>query len=128
MAAEGYAGVALEAIDYLRGGKTGTLVLNVPNQGAIAGMDDQDIVEVTCYLAHGLIRPFAIGNIPHHALGLMKQVKAYEKLTVEAVVTESYATALKALALHPLVPSYNVAKQILDDYIEQHGDLFPTLL
>ena len=127
VAAEGYAGVAMQAIDYLRGGVTGTLVLNVPNQGAIIGMEDQDIVEVTCYLAHGLIRPFTMGNIPDHALGLMKQVKSYERLTVEAVVKGSYTTALKALALHPLVPSYNVAKQILDDYIEQHGDLFPAL-
>jgi 6-phospho-beta-glucosidase len=128
VAAEGYAGVALEVINYLRGGKTGTLVLNVPNRGSVVGMEDQDIVEVTCYLAHGLIRPFAIGTIPDHALGLMKQVKAYERLTVRAVVEGSYAIALKALALHPLVPSYNVAKQILDEYIEQHGDLFPTLL
>jgi len=47
--------------------------------------------------------------------------------TVEAAVTGSYATALKALALHPLVPSYGVARQILDDYIEQHGDLLPRL-
>jgi len=126
-AAEGYAGVALEVIGCLSGGETGVLVLNVPNQGAIVGMGEQDVVEVPCYLAHGLIRPIAIGSVPDHALGLMKRVKEYERLTVEATVTGSYATALKALALHPLVPSYGVARQILDDYIEQHGDLFIKL-
>jgi 6-phospho-beta-glucosidase len=126
-AVEGYAGIALKAIDYLHGGKTGALVLNVPNQGAISGMGDNDIVEVSCFLTQGLIRPIAVGTIPEHALGLMKQVKAYEKMTVRAVMAGSYATALKALALHPLVPSYSVAKQIIDDYIELHGDLFPPL-
>lgn len=126
-AAEGYAGVALEVIGCLSGGETGVLVLNVPNQGAIVGMGEQDVVEVPCYLARGLVRPIAIGSVPDHALGLMKRVKEYERLTVEATVTGSYATALKALALHPLVPSYGVARQILDDYIEQHGDLFLKL-
>lgn len=126
-AAEGYAGVALEVISCLSGGKTGVLVLNVPNRGAIVGMEERDIVEVPCYLTRGLVRPMAIGSIPDHALGLMKRVREYERLTVEAGVTGSYSTALKALALHPLVPDYAVARQILDDYIEQHGGLFPKL-
>jgi 6-phospho-beta-glucosidase len=126
-AAEGYAGVALEVIGCLSGGEVGVLVTNVPNRGAIVGMEEGDVVEVPCYLARGLVRPIAIGSVPDHALGLMKRVKEYERLTVEATVTGSYGTALKALALHPLVPSYSVARQILDDYIEQHGDLFPRL-
>ena len=126
-AAEGYAGVALDVIGCLSNGETGTLALNVPNRGAITGMEERDIVEVSCYLARGLVRPLAIGSIPDHALGLMKRVKEYERLTVEAAVTGSYAAALKALALHPLVPSYGVARRILDDYVEQHGDLFPKL-
>ncbi|MFB0534068.1 MAG: glycoside hydrolase [Anaerolineae bacterium] len=126
-AAEGYAGVALEVIGCLSGGETRVLVLDVPNRGAIVGMEEQDIVEVPCYLARGLVRPVAIGSIPDHALGLMKRVREYERLAVEAAVMGSYTTALKALALHPLVPSYGVARQILDDYIEQHGDLLPRL-
>ena len=125
---EGYAGVALRVAGCLSGKSgAGTLVLNTPNRGAIAGMGERDIVEVTCHLAEGLMRPIAIGIIPDHALGLMKRVKAYERLTVEAAVTGSYATALKALALHPLVPDFTVAKHILDDYVDQHGDLFPGL-
>jgi 6-phospho-beta-glucosidase len=126
-AAEGYAGVALEVIGCLSGGETRVLVLDVPNRGAIVGMEEQDIVEVPCYLAGGLVRPVAIGSVPDHALGLMKRVREYERLAVEAAVARSYPTALKALALHPLVPSYGVARQILDDYVEQHGDLLPRL-
>jgi 6-phospho-beta-glucosidase len=57
----------------------------------------------------------------------MKSVKAYERLTIQAVVERSYDLALKALALHPLVPSYETAKLILDDYIVQHGKYFPEL-
>ena len=75
-ASEGYAGVALKVAGCLSGEGASTLVLNAPNRGAITGMAEQDIVEVTCLLARGLVRPIAIGSIPEHALGLMKRVKA----------------------------------------------------
>jgi len=82
---------------------------------------------VTAYVGKSIVRPMAIGSVPDHALGLMKQVKEYERLTIEAALTGSYQRAVQALALHPLVPSQSIAKQILDGYIEAHGTLFPTL-
>ncbi len=125
--AEGYSGVALEVVTALKK-TTGThTILNFPNQGAIQGMDSQDVVEVTCTLSHGLVSPMLIGVIPDHALGLMKQVKAYERLVIQAAVERSYDLALKALVLHPLVPSMSVAKAILEDYCQQHGSYFPRL-
>ncbi len=125
--AEGYSGVALGVIGALRS-PTGSLsILNVPNRGAIEGMADDDVVEVTCYLGQGMIRPLAVGAIPGHALGLIKQVKVYERLTVQAAVEGSYDLALKALSLHPLVPSLSAARSILDDYRQQHGAYFPAL-
>jgi 6-phospho-beta-glucosidase len=126
-AAEGYSGVSLNLIASLDGEKPRTIILNVPNHGAVPGMASEDVIEVTCYVGNGVVLPLAVGDIPSHALGLMQQVKAYERLTIEAAVEGSYATAVKALSLHPLVPSYEVAKAILDDYIEQHGEYFPTL-
>jgi 6-phospho-beta-glucosidase len=126
-AAEGYSGVALSVIAGLDGKTPHTIILNVPNRGAIPGMASDDVVEVTCYVGNGVVLPLAPGEVPGHALGLIQQVKAYERLTIEAAVQGSYATAVKALALHPLVPSYGVARAILDDYIEQHGDYFPQL-
>ena len=90
-------------------------------------MAGDDVVEVTCYVGNGVIRPVAMGALPGHALGLMKMVKAYERLTIQAAVERSYPLAVQALALHPLVPSYETAKAILDDYLTQHGEYFPSL-
>jgi 6-phospho-beta-glucosidase len=124
---EGYEGVALGVIECLSGQRQGYSILNVPNRGAIHGMGEDDVVEVPCYVSQAAVRPVAIGSVPDHALGLMKQVKEYERLTAEAALSGSYALALKALALHPLVASLKIARRILDDYIEAHGDLFPPL-
>ena len=125
--AEGYSAVALTVIEGLISDPK-IMILNVPNRGAISGMAEDDVVETTCLVGNGVVRPFAMGSIPDADLGLMKSVKAYERLTIQAAVEDSYATALKALTLHPLVPGYDTAKLILDDYLAQHGDYFPKLL
>jgi len=126
---EGYAGVALNVMEALSGtaGAPQTLILNVANQGAVAGMRAEDVVETVCWVGQGLIRPLAVGAVPAHALALMQQVKAYERLTIEAALTGSYRVALAALVQHPLVPSAELAKQLLDTYIVRHGALLPKL-
>lgn len=124
--AEGYSNVALNVIEALTV-KPKVMILNVPNRSAIPGMAEDDVVETTVMVGNGVVRPFAMGTIPDADLGLMKSVKAYERLTIEAAVKDSYPLALKALTLHPLVPGYDIAKKILDDYLAQHGDYFPKL-
>jgi 6-phospho-beta-glucosidase len=124
--AEGYSAVALNVIEALIVSPK-VMILNVPNRGALPGMADDDVVETTVLVGNGVVRPFAMGPLPDADLGLMKSVKACERLTIDAAVKDSYPLALKALTLHPLVPGYDIAKNILDDYLAQHGDYFPKL-
>jgi 6-phospho-beta-glucosidase len=123
----GYAGVALDLIASLRGKGLRRLVLNVPNQGSIRGMEAEDVVEIPCQVSEGKIQPEPVGEIPGHCLGLMKQVKAYEKLTIAAACDGSYSKAVQALTIHPLVADYTTAKTLVDRYMERHGDFFPRL-
>jgi len=122
---EGYAGVALNLIDALIGNNVRTQIFNVPNQGSINGMDQQDVVEIPCLVSYDHIQPLAVGEIPAHCMGLIKQVKHYEHLTIEAVVEGSYPKARLALSIHPLVRDYGFAGTILDEYIFRHQGIFP---
>jgi 6-phospho-beta-glucosidase len=124
---EGYAGVALDLIEALIGKIPVVQILNVPNQGAISGMEEKDVVEIPAMVSHDHIRPIAVGQIPAHSMGLIKQVKHYEHLTIEAAIEKSYQKALLALTLHPLVQDYVIAKSILDGYILKHNQYFPVL-
>jgi 6-phospho-beta-glucosidase len=124
--AEGYSAVALGVIEALTV-KPKVMILNVPNRSALPGMAADDVVETTCMVGSGVVRPFAMGELPKEDLGLIQSVKAYERLTIEAAVENSYDKALEALWLHPLVPGYDIARNILDDYLDQHGDYFPKL-
>jgi 6-phospho-beta-glucosidase len=124
---EGYAGVALDLIEALSGTHARTMILNVPNGGALNAMAAEDVVEIPAAVARDSIRPLAVGDVPDHCLGLIKQVKAYERLTLDAAVTGSYARALAALTLHPLVRDHARAKAILDGYRQAHGAIWPVL-
>ena len=57
-----------------------------------------------------------------------KDTAAFLKKLAEIYLEEnSYDLALKALSVHPLVPSFEIAQAILDDYLDQHGEYFPRL-
>jgi 6-phospho-beta-glucosidase len=50
-------------------------------------------------------------------------VKACEELVIEAAFTGRRELAWRALASHPLVDSVNVAKRVLDGYIQKNPDV-----
>jgi 6-phospho-beta-glucosidase len=124
---EGYEGVATAVMAATVGRQAGPLILNVANRGAIAGLRDDDVVEVTCLVDGNGAHPIAQGDLPEPALALLMQVKLFERSTVKAAVEGSYDAALGALLAHPLVGSYPAAKAILDDYVDQLSDLLPAL-
>lgn len=123
----GYAELALDLIESLSGGKTSRLILNIPNRGSITGMDPTNIVEIPAVVSKNTVLPVAIGEVPDHCLGLMKQIKAYELLTIEAALEGSSKKAVAALTIHPLVSDYNLSKKIVDGYMKNHGEYFPKL-
>jgi 6-phospho-beta-glucosidase len=124
---EGYAGVALNLIEALSGNNPAIQILNVQNNGAIHGMDEFDVVEIPSLVKKDEIHPLAVGKVPGTYMGLIKQVKQYEHLTIEAAVESSYQKARLALTLHPLVGDFSISTRILDEYISLHKGYFPNL-
>jgi 6-phospho-beta-glucosidase len=117
---EGYAGVALGIIEALETGVPLYTALNVPNEGAIDGLAADDVVEVSCVVDREGVRPLPIGAIPAAPAQLVRNVKQYERLTVEAIAKRSRAIAVQALMAHPLVLSYSRAKPLVDEYLAAH--------
>ena len=58
-------------------------------------------------------------------LGIVQQVKAYERLTVQAAVDGDREAGLKALLANPLVARYNVARPLLDAILEANQAHLP---
>lgn len=116
----GYAGVALDFIKARATGEKIQMVLSVPNNGACPYLADEDVMELTCEIDRDGAHPVPVPEIPPMQLNLIRTIKLYENLTVEAILEKSYEKAVKALTVHPLVNSYPVAKSLVDLYKERY--------
>ncbi|NLW19976.1 MAG: 6-phospho-beta-glucosidase [Clostridiales bacterium] len=113
----GYAGVALNFIDIMKSGKKGSMVLTVPNQGAVDFLLDTDTVEVTCDIDSQTCTPRRFPKVPADQRELVSRVKFYERTGAKAIVERSRKLAVQALMLHPLVNSYSLADKLSAAYI-----------
>lgn len=120
----GYAGVMLDCIEGMQSTEGKYLVLSVENRGCIPGLKDSDVVEATCHVSSKGIYPVTVTEVPPQCDILMRLIKDYERLTVEAVRTGSLTCAARALMLHPLVSSWSLSKELLADYDKAYGGLF----
>lgn len=116
----GYAGVALKFIENAQSGTTGTMIMCVPNNGAISGLMDNDVVEITCDVNAEGCTPHYFGKVDEQNLELIRRVKIYERLASEAIRNKDRSKAIQALTLHPLVNSYSLAKALVEEYIEHN--------
>ncbi|TDC09016.1 6-phospho-beta-glucosidase [Nonomuraea longispora] len=114
--AGGYEGIALALMAALARGEPSTMILNVRNGGAVAGLPAEAVVEIPCAVGGGGVRPLATSPLPGRFLGLVQQVKAVEQTAIEAALTGSPRLAAAAFALHPLVDSVTVARDLLAGY------------
>lgn len=102
-------------------------ILIVENNGAIANMQDDAMVEVVCELGANGPRPMGVGNISQFYLGLLVNQVSSEKLLVDAYYENSYQKALQALTLNRLVNDGKKARKVLDTLIEANKGMWPEL-
>ena len=88
------------------------------NRGALSDLPGDAVVEIPARIEHDGAHPHRLGALPPEMLGLVQQVKAYERLTVRAAVDGDRNAALKALIANPLVGRYSVASALLDAILE----------
>jgi 6-phospho-beta-glucosidase len=112
----GYAGVALKFIEIARSGGRGSMILCVPNQGAVSGLDQEDVVEISCDITETGPVPHPMGRVNPRHFELIRRVKAYERWAAQAIINRDWALARDALWLHPLVNSCAAARALVREY------------
>jgi 6-phospho-beta-glucosidase len=88
--------------------------VDVRNERTLAGLAEDDVVEVPARLESGRIVPLPQPPLAPELLGLVQHVAAYERLTAQAAVTRDAATAKKALLTHPLIAQYELSEDLLE--------------
>jgi len=121
----GYADVAFAAMLAIHHNRAGRQIIQVLNQGAVDDLPPDASVEVPCLVDGIGPHPLRMGAIPLPIRGLIQAVKAYESLTVQAAVEGSRHVAMQALMAHPLVPSWEVAKPLMEELLAANRPWLP---
>lgn len=97
-------------------------IIMIRNEGIIPNFPKDAIIEVPGNLGGNGASAPVFGEIDAFYKGLMEGQYAYELLTVESYLEESYEKALMALTLNRTVVDPQKAKAVLDDLIEANKD------
>jgi len=120
-----YSEAACRLIESIYTDKRDIQPVDTRNNGAIAGIEDDSAVEVSCIITREGPVPLTVGKMPLAAYGLIQQIKTFERLTVEAACEGSYEKALLALCTNPLTDDEKQAKVVLDELFDAHQEYLP---
>ena len=120
-----YSEVALELIRAIHNNLGTQLVVNTANCGAIHGLPDDAVIEINCIVDAQGAHPLTFGPLPEPMQALTQQVKAYERLTIEAAVHGDRRSGLLALIANPLVGNANLAQPLLDEVLTINAPYLP---
>jgi alpha-galactosidase len=117
---------ALEMIENVAGATTHYhLAANLSNQGQIANLPLGCTVETPVVVDGDGIHPVHIGAFPEPVTEILRREVTVAQLSVDATVEGSRVKALQCLLLDPVVNDFELAKQILDDYLTSYKEYLP---
>ena len=117
---------ALEMIESVAGATNHYhLAVNLPNVGQIANLPCGAIVETPGLVSGAGVRGVGVGPLPEPVAELCRREIAVVRLCVDAAAHGDRQAALQCLLLDPVITDLDVARQILDDYLETYREYLP---
>ena len=109
-----YSEAALGLVASLASGDGAVHEVDVRNEGTLAGLADDDVVEVPARIGRAGPVPLSQAPLMPELLGLVQHVAAYERLTARAAVSRDPVDARKALLAHPLIGQVELVDGLLE--------------
>jgi 6-phospho-beta-glucosidase len=120
-----YSEAAAQLVASLHAGTGDVQVVDVRNDGAVPDLPADAVVEVPARIDADGAHPLPQKPLPPELLGLVQQMKAYERLAVAAASRGDRALALEALLANPLAGDYRVAVPLLDALLNASRGYLP---
>jgi 6-phospho-beta-glucosidase len=114
-----YSEAALGLISSLVTGDGAVHEVDVRNEGTLAGLADDDVVEVPARVDRDGPQPLPQPPLAPELLGLVQHVAAYERLAVRAALSRDPVDARKALLVHPLIGQVELVDGLLDRLVAE---------
>jgi len=120
-----YSEAAAQLIASLHADTRDEQVVDIRNDGALPDLPDDAVVEIPAAIGADGAKAERMAPLAPEMLGLVQQLKAYERLTVKAAVDGDREAALKALLANPLIGQYKIARPLLDALLEANRKHLP---
>jgi 6-phospho-beta-glucosidase len=120
-----YSEAAIGLAASLAGGTGEVHVVDIRNHGTLAGLADDDVVEVPARVGRDGPEPLPQRPLAPELLGLVQHVAAYERLAAEAAVTGDVVTVRKALLAHPLIGQAEYASELAERLLSAGAEHLP---
>jgi 6-phospho-beta-glucosidase len=114
-----YSEAALGLITSLTAGDGAVHEVDMRNDGALAGLANDDVVEVPARVGRDGPAPLSQPPLAPELLGLVQHVAAYERLTVRAALSRDPIDARRALLAHPLIGQVELVDGLLDRLVAE---------
>jgi 6-phospho-beta-glucosidase len=121
-----YSEAAIALVASLAADSNDIQVVDVRNRGVLAGLADDDVVEVPARIGSAGAVPVQQPPLAPELLGLVQHVAAYERLAATAARTGDRRVARLALLANPLVREYRLAETMLDQLLAEQSPPAPA--
>lgn len=101
------------------------LQVNLPNNGQVANLIQDSIVETPAIIRKGTIEPVPVGDMPEGLAALLNIQIMVQNVAVEAGVSGDREKAKQALLVDPVVHDHESALKAFDELMKVHADLLP---
>jgi 6-phospho-beta-glucosidase len=99
------------------------MIVDIANQGLLSFLPQRTTIEVAAELENGLVEPLPPDPLPLDAQAILVELAAYDELAVPAILEGDHQGCARALAANPLVPSLDVARELVARIERRHGPL-----
>jgi 6-phospho-beta-glucosidase len=114
-----YSEAALGLVASLVSDDGGVHEVDIRNNGTLAGLADDDVVEVPARVTSRGAEPLEQPPLAPELLGLTQHVAAYERLALRAALSRDPLDVKKALLTHPLIGQYAIAEHLLESMVAE---------
>jgi 6-phospho-beta-glucosidase len=114
-----YSEAALGLVASLVTGDGAVHEVDIRNNGTLAGLAGDDVVEVPARVTSSGAEPLEQPPLAPELLGLTQHVAAYERLALQAALSREPLDVKRALLGHPLIGQYALAEQLLESMVAE---------
>lgn len=101
--------------------------VNIPNGGTISNLPEDAVLEIAAEIGREGYKPLEFGDFPRGLLGMTQRVLDSHELAVEAAITGSHRTLLKAFLADPIVFSIEDAKSLIKEMLKKEKEALPLV-